>query len=135
MFFFFFFFSQFLRAYDTDRTTERPVVKSKSALSRAVDQFVCRNSHRDVKNEPFSGAEYDRLIKPIMITAKIISIWPLAEDSTKGTIMFRRFHVFCKRLGRRRKALKRDKIYSKRSTDSTAINPELNGSAANNSEI
>ncbi|KAK1118309.1 hypothetical protein K0M31_015014 [Melipona bicolor] len=46
-----------------------------------------------MNNEPFSGAEYDRLIKLIMITARIISIWPLAEDSSKQTTLFRRFHV------------------------------------------
>ncbi|KAF3429258.1 hypothetical protein E2986_05046 [Frieseomelitta varia] len=43
----------------------------------------------------FLAQSNDKLIKPIMITAKIISIWPLAEDNSKGTIMFRRFHVFC----------------------------------------
>ncbi|XP_043528726.1 uncharacterized protein LOC122538580 [Frieseomelitta varia] len=48
-----------------------------------------------MNDESFSGAEYDRLIKPIMITAKIISIWPLAEDSSKRAILFRRIHLFC----------------------------------------
>ena len=48
-----------------------------------------------MNDERFSGAEYDRLIKPIMITAKIISIWPLAEDSSKRAVLFRRFHLFC----------------------------------------
>ncbi|XP_068981854.1 odorant receptor 13a-like isoform X3 [Bombus flavifrons] len=49
----------------------------------------------DMSDQQFSGKEYDELIKPIMITAKIISIWPLEEDSSKGTILFRRFHLFC----------------------------------------
>ncbi|XP_050486366.1 odorant receptor 13a-like [Bombus huntii] len=48
-----------------------------------------------MSDQQFSGKEYDELIKPIMITAKIISIWPLEEDSGKGTILFRRFHLFC----------------------------------------
>ncbi|KAK1118303.1 hypothetical protein K0M31_015009 [Melipona bicolor] len=48
-----------------------------------------------MNNEASSGAEYDKLIKPIMITAKIISIWPLAEDSSEREILFRRFHLFC----------------------------------------
>ncbi|KOX70431.1 hypothetical protein WN51_04834 [Melipona quadrifasciata] len=48
-----------------------------------------------MNDEPSSGAEYDKLIKPIMITAKIISIWPLAEDSSKRAILLRRFHLFC----------------------------------------
>ncbi|XP_003705207.1 odorant receptor 13a [Megachile rotundata] len=43
---------------------------------------------------PFSEKEYNQLIKPIMLTAKIISIWPLAENSSTGTIMLRRFHLF-----------------------------------------
>ncbi|XP_033188216.1 odorant receptor 13a-like isoform X2 [Bombus vosnesenskii] len=49
----------------------------------------------EMSDQQFSGKEYDELIKPIMITAKIISIWPLEEDSGKGTILFRRFHLFC----------------------------------------
>ncbi|XP_050590058.1 odorant receptor 13a-like isoform X2 [Bombus affinis] len=49
----------------------------------------------EMSDQQFSGKEYDELIKPIMITAKIISIWPLEEDSSKGTILFRRFHLFC----------------------------------------
>ncbi|XP_071868723.1 odorant receptor 13a isoform X2 [Bombus fervidus] len=49
----------------------------------------------EMSDQEFSGKEYDELIKPIMITAKIISIWPLAEDSSKGAILFRRFHLFC----------------------------------------
>ena len=48
-----------------------------------------------MNDKPFSPADYDKLIKPIMVTAKIISIWPLAEDSGKGAILFRRFHLFC----------------------------------------
>ncbi|XP_031774325.1 odorant receptor 13a-like isoform X1 [Apis florea] len=43
----------------------------------------------------FRNEEYDRLIKPIMITGKIISIWPLAENSSWIAITFRRFHLFC----------------------------------------
>ncbi|KAG6801019.1 odorant receptor 13a isoform X1 [Apis mellifera caucasica] len=43
----------------------------------------------------FRNEEYDQLIKPIMITGKIISIWPLAENSSRITITFRRFHLFC----------------------------------------
>lgn len=43
----------------------------------------------------YGGEEYDRLIKPIMTTAKIISIWPLAEDSSASTVLFRKFHLFC----------------------------------------
>ncbi|XP_043583167.1 odorant receptor 13a-like isoform X3 [Bombus pyrosoma] len=49
----------------------------------------------EMSDQQFSGKEYDELIKPIMITAKIISIWPLEEDSSKGTILLRRFHLFC----------------------------------------
>ncbi|XP_060826379.1 odorant receptor 13a-like isoform X2 [Bombus pascuorum] len=49
----------------------------------------------EMSDQQFSGKEYDELIKPIMITAKIISIWPLAEDSSKGAILFRKFHLFC----------------------------------------
>ncbi|XP_029046731.2 odorant receptor 13a-like [Osmia bicornis bicornis] len=41
-----------------------------------------------------SEKEYNTLIKPIMLTAKIISIWPLAENSSRGTILFRKFHLF-----------------------------------------
>ncbi|XP_006621909.1 odorant receptor 13a-like isoform X1 [Apis dorsata] len=43
----------------------------------------------------FRNEEYDQLIKPIMITGKIISIWPLAENSSWIEITFRRFHLFC----------------------------------------
>ncbi|CAK9808755.1 Odorant receptor 13a [Anthophora plagiata] len=45
--------------------------------------------------QPRDSREYDQLIRPIMLTAKIISIWPLAENSGRGTILFRRFHLFC----------------------------------------
>ncbi|CAK9822697.1 Odorant receptor 13a [Anthophora retusa] len=45
--------------------------------------------------QPYNNKEYDQLIRPIMLTAKIISIWPLAENSGRGTILFRRFHLFC----------------------------------------
>ncbi|XP_015177210.1 PREDICTED: odorant receptor 13a-like [Polistes dominula] len=38
--------------------------------------------------------EYDKLIKPIMITTKIISVWPLDKDSTRITQIFRNLHTF-----------------------------------------
>ncbi|XP_017790629.1 PREDICTED: odorant receptor 13a-like [Habropoda laboriosa] len=44
---------------------------------------------------PYNNKEYDELIRPIMLTAKIISIWPLAENSATGAILFRRFHLLC----------------------------------------
>lgn len=47
------------------------------------------------KMSEFRNEEYDQLIKPIMITGKIISIWPLAENSSWIEITFRRFHLFC----------------------------------------
>ncbi|CAL7951030.1 unnamed protein product [Xylocopa violacea] len=34
-------------------------------------------------------------MKPIMLTGKIISIWPLADNSGRGAILFRRFHLIC----------------------------------------
>ncbi|XP_076666182.1 odorant receptor 13a isoform X2 [Andrena cerasifolii] len=43
----------------------------------------------------YGGEEYEKLIKPIMLTGRIISIWPLAEDSAKSTVFLRRFHLFC----------------------------------------
>ncbi|XP_015440133.1 PREDICTED: odorant receptor 13a-like [Dufourea novaeangliae] len=43
----------------------------------------------------YGRREYDALIKPIMITGRIISIWPIAEKSGTATVLFRRFHQFC----------------------------------------
>ncbi|XP_076287360.1 odorant receptor 13a-like [Lasioglossum baleicum] len=43
----------------------------------------------------YGGEQYDRLIKPIMMTGRIISIWPLPADSSRSTILLRRFHLFC----------------------------------------
>ncbi|XP_017757411.1 PREDICTED: odorant receptor 13a-like [Eufriesea mexicana] len=43
----------------------------------------------------FTGEDYDKLIKPVMLTGRIISIWPLAEDSSRATILFRKLHLFC----------------------------------------
>ncbi|XP_033324226.1 odorant receptor 13a isoform X2 [Megalopta genalis] len=43
----------------------------------------------------YAGEQYDKLIKPIMTTGRIISIWPLSEDSSRSTVLFRRIHLFC----------------------------------------
>lgn len=43
----------------------------------------------------YGDNEYDKLIKPIMTTGKIISIWPLAEDSDGSSVLFRTFHLSC----------------------------------------
>ncbi|XP_017883486.1 odorant receptor 13a-like [Ceratina calcarata] len=49
----------------------------------------------NTKIEAFHEEDYDKLIKPIMITGHIISIWPLPENSSSRRIMFRKFHLFC----------------------------------------
>ncbi|XP_054011569.1 odorant receptor 13a-like isoform X1 [Hylaeus anthracinus] len=43
----------------------------------------------------YNREEYDKLIKPIMMNGSIISIWPLSENSSRGTVLFRKFHLFC----------------------------------------
>ncbi|XP_076284109.1 odorant receptor 13a [Lasioglossum baleicum] len=43
----------------------------------------------------YGGEQYDRLIKPVMMTGKIIAIWPLPVDSSRSRILLRRFHLFC----------------------------------------
>ncbi|XP_031825339.1 odorant receptor 13a [Nomia melanderi] len=43
----------------------------------------------------YGDNEYEKLIKPIMTTGRIISIWPLAEDSSRSSVLFRTFHLSC----------------------------------------